>query len=70
MPTDTDTRYPAADLAKLHADAYTLRHVDNLTWDQVAAALDEPVAVVKDWAQTYIDRTDAAAAEQQMSLFD
>ena len=53
-----------------HADAYTLRHVNNLTWDQVATALDEPVAVVKDWAQTYIDRTDAAAAEQQMSLFD
>ena len=48
MPTDT--RYPAADLAKLHADAYTLRHVDNLTWDQVATALDEPVAVVKDGA--------------------
>ncbi|MFV3114655.1 hypothetical protein [Gordonia amicalis] len=35
MPT-TDIRYTAADLAKLHADAYTLRHVDNLTWDQVA----------------------------------
>ena len=70
MTTDTDTRYPAADLTKLYADAYTLRHVNNLTWDQVATALDEPVAVVKDWAQTYIDRTDAAAAEQQMSLFD
>ena len=68
MPTDI--RYPAAELATLHVDAYTLRHVDNLTWDQVATALDEPVAVVKDWAQTYIDRTDAAAAEQQMSLFD
>ena len=46
MPT-TDIRYSAADLAKLHADAYTLRHVNNLTWDQVATALDEPVAVVR-----------------------
>ncbi len=49
--------------------AYQLHYVDKLPWSVVADELDEPMVIVKEWAQTYIERTDAAADAAQPSLF-
>lgn len=67
--TDTTTQHAHETPEHLQRLAYQLHHEDNLPWAAVADELDEPMAVVKDLAQEYIARTDAAARDAQGELF-
>ena len=66
----TDTRYSDSELAELRALAWSLHHREGLSWPAVAVKLDEPTNVVRQWASDYVTATDAAAALDQLSLFD
>lgn len=65
----TTLRHPMETVEQLQRLAYQLHHVDRLPWATVAEELDEPMPVVQDLAQAYIDRTDEAAREIQPDLF-
>lgn len=71
--TDTTTGHddlPADVLCELQRRAHEARHVHRLAWADIARDLEEPVPVVKQLVQDYIARTDAAAAREQMPLFE
>lgn len=67
--TATTTQHAHETPEQLQRLAYELHHVDKMPWAAVAEELDEPMEVVKDLAQDYIDRTDADAREAQAPLF-
>ena len=73
LMTDSTTGHddlPVDELCELQRRAHEARHLHRLAWVDIARDLEEPVAVVKKLVQDYIDRTDAAAAREQMSLFE
>lgn len=61
---------PGETIESLQRLAYQLYYTDKLPWATVAEEMDEPMTIVREWAQAYIDRTDAATRDAQPALFD
>ena len=58
-----------AEIYDLQRTAWEMREYGKLSWQQIGDQLDEPAPVVRDWAQSYIARTDAARRATELPLF-
>jgi hypothetical protein len=46
-----------------------MHHDEGMSWEQIAAELEEPLAAVERMAAAYEQLTDSAAAQAQHTLF-
>ena len=53
----------------LHKMAWHMHYDEGLSWEQIAAELEEPLAAVQRMAAAYEHLTDTAAADAQRVLF-
>ena len=69
MSTDYVSGGPVLRAEDLHKMAWHMHYDEGMSWEQIAAELEEPLAAVERMAAAYEQLTDSAAADAQHVLF-